>query len=85
MEKKLKFKELLGLIITIITTFLILYEVLYVNLTTGSIGTKGVITMDAILLSTAFLLILIGPWLWLGEVPLAVKKLMEGKTGAKAR
>jgi len=76
-------KETLGVIISVIAIVLILYELLYVNLTAGSIGVKGAITNDAILISLGFLLILIGPWLWLGEVPVAVKKLIEAKTGRK--
>jgi len=76
-------KETLGVIISVIAIILILYELLYVNLMAGSIGVKGAITNDAILISLGFLLILIGPWLWLGEVPVAVKKLIEAKTGRK--
>lgn len=76
-------KEALGVLITVIAVILILYELLYVNLTTGSIGKKGVITTDSILMSAGFLLVLIGPWLWLGEVPVAVKKFIEAKTGRK--
>jgi len=76
-------KETLGVIISVIAIVLILYELLYVNLMAGSIGVKGAITNDAILISLGFLLILIGPWLWLGEVPVAVKKLIEAKTGRK--
>ncbi|MEM2006300.1 MAG: hypothetical protein QXG17_03330 [Sulfolobales archaeon] len=79
----MKPKETLGVIISVIAIVLILYELLYVNLTAGSIGVKGAITNDAILISLGFLLILIGPWLWLGEVPVAVKKLIEAKTGRK--
>ncbi|MEM2307925.1 MAG: hypothetical protein QW266_03290 [Sulfolobales archaeon] len=79
----MKPKETLGVIISVIAIILILYELLYVNLMAGSIGVKGAITNDAILISLGFLLILIGPWLWLGEVPVAVKKLIEAKTGRK--
>ncbi|MEM2406529.1 MAG: hypothetical protein QXI94_03035 [Sulfolobales archaeon] len=79
----MKPKETLGVIISVIAIVLILYELLYVNLMAGSIGVKGAITNDAILISLGFLLILIGPWLWLGEVPVAVKKLIEAKTGRK--
>ncbi len=80
----MKAKEAVGLLITILAVLLLLYEVFYVNLTRGSIGVKGEITTDAILVSTGFLLILIGPWLWLGDVPVAIKKLVEAKTGRKA-
>ncbi len=81
----LKPKELLGLVITVVTVIILLYEAFYVNLTTGGIGTKGVVSTHAALFSASFLLILIGPWLWLGEVPLAVKKIIEAKTGTKAK
>ncbi len=74
---------MLGVIITVIAVILILYELLYVNLTVGSIGKKGAITSDAVLIASGFLLILIGPWLWLGEVPVAIRKFIEAKTGKK--
>lgn len=77
-------REALGLIITMLAVILILYELLYVNLTRGSIGMRGAITSDSILVSSGFLLILIGPWLWLGEVPVAIRKFIEAKTGKKS-
>lgn len=76
-------KEALGLLITIIAILLLLYEIIYVNLTSGGIGVKGQITTDAILISAGFLLLLLGPWLWLGEVPVAVRKFVEARTGRK--
>lgn len=81
---KVKPKEMLGAIITIVAIILIFYELLYVNLTRGSIGVKGTVTTDSILMASGFLLILIGPWLWLGEVPVAIKKFIEAKTGRKS-
>ena len=76
-------KESLGLAITVLAIAILLYELLYVSPTTGGIGVRGAVTTDAVLVSAGFLLILIGPWLWLGEVPVAVKKMIEAKTGRK--
>ena len=79
----MKVKEGIGLFITIIAIVLILYELFYINLTCGGIGIKGKVSTDAILISAGFLLILLGPWLWLGEVPVAVKKFIEARTGRR--
>lgn len=76
-------KKALGQAIAIIAIALLLYEILYVGLTTGAIGAKGVVSTDGVLVSAGFLLILLGPWLWLGEVPVTAKKLIEAKTGKK--
>lgn len=79
----MRVKEALGLIITVVAIILIMYELLYVNLSRGSIGVKGTIASDAIIISAGFLLILVGPWLWLGDVPVAIRKFIEAKTGRK--
>jgi len=79
----LKAKEGLGVAITIISVLLLLYELFYVNLTRGGIGARGQVSTDSILISAGFLLILVGPWLWLGEVPVAVRKFVEARTGRR--
>ncbi|MFN3268022.1 MAG: hypothetical protein ACK416_02055 [Zestosphaera sp.] len=79
----MKAREAIGLIITLLSLVIFAYEILYVGLTGGRIGVKDEVTSDAILISTGFLLILIGPALWLGEVPANLKKLIEAKTGRK--
>jgi len=79
----MKAKEGLGVAITIIAVLLLLYELFYVNLTRGGIGVRGQVSTDSILISAGFLLILIGPWLWLGEVPVAIKKFIEARTGRR--
>lgn len=79
----MKVKEGLGVVITVIAILLLLYELLYVSLTRGGIGVKDQVTTDAILISAGFLLILIGPWLWLGEVPVAIRKFVEARTGRR--
>lgn len=76
-------KEALGLLITIISIVILLYELFYVNLTQGGIGVKGQVALDAVLISASFLLILLGPWLWLGEVPIAIRKFIEARTGKR--
>lgn len=79
----MKTKEALGLVITVLSLLLFAYEILYVGLVSGGIGVKGQVTTDSILISTGFLLIILGPALWLGEVPTNLKKLIEAKTGKK--
>ncbi|MCS7099328.1 MAG: hypothetical protein RMH84_03110 [Sulfolobales archaeon] len=79
----MKTREFIGLVITIAAIALLIYELFYVNLTRGSIGVRGTISSDSVLVSAGFLLILVGPWLWFGEVPVAVKKFIEAKTGRK--
>ena len=79
----MKAKEGLGVAITIISVLLLLYELFYVNLTRGGIGARGQVSTDSILISAGFLLILVGPWLWLGEVPVAVRKFVEARTGRR--
>jgi hypothetical protein len=76
-------KEGIGLAITIVAILLMLYELFYVNLTRGGIGARGQVTTDAVLICAGFLLILVGPWLWLGEVPVAIRKFVEARTGRK--
>jgi hypothetical protein len=76
-------KEGIGLVITTVAILLMLYELFYVNLTRGGIGARGQVTTDAVLICAGFLLILIGPWLWLGEVPVAIRKFVEARTGRK--
>jgi hypothetical protein len=76
-------KEGIGLVIIIVAILLMLYELFYVNLTRGSIGARGQVTTDAVLICAGFLLILVGPWLWLGEVPVAIRKFVEARTGRK--
>jgi hypothetical protein len=78
-----KAKEALGLIITVLSLLIFAYEILYVGLVTRNIGVKGSVATDAILISAGFLLIILGPALWLGEVPANLKKLVEAKTGRK--
>jgi len=80
----MKTKEALGIVITAIAILLLLYELFYVNLTRGGIGVKGQVTTDSILVSAGFLLILIGPWLWLGDVPVAIRKFVEARTGRRS-
>ncbi len=76
-------KEALGLVITALSLLLFAYEILYVGLVSGSIGVKGQVATDAVLISAGFLMIILGPALWLGEVPTNLKKLIEAKTGRK--
>jgi hypothetical protein len=72
----MKPKEALGLAITVISVAVLFY---------AFIATGGAVKGDLALAAAAsgFALILLGPYLWLGEVPIAIKKFIEAKTGAK--
>ncbi|MEM2021253.1 MAG: hypothetical protein QXP80_03385, partial [Zestosphaera sp.] len=72
-------KEAVGLVITVLSLLLFAYEIFYVGLVMKAIGIKGQVTTDALLISAGFLLIILGPALWLGEVPTNLKKLIEAK------
>jgi hypothetical protein len=76
-------KTLLGATITIIGLLLFIYAFFYVAITQGAVGVKGQVTADPIIGAAGFLMILIGPALWFGEVPVNIKKLIEAKTGRK--
>lgn len=69
-------KQGLGLLITILSIAALFY---------GFLTTGGEVKGDTALVVgvSGFILILIGPWLWLGDVPTAIKKFVEAKTGAK--
>jgi len=69
-------KEVLGLLITIIAIVIIFY---------AYISTGGVVKGDIAIAAgvAGFILILVGPYLWLGEVPSAISKFVEAKTGVK--
>ncbi|MEM3229378.1 MAG: hypothetical protein QXR98_06525 [Fervidicoccaceae archaeon] len=77
----MKIKEAIGAIITTISLLIFFYEIAYVGLLTGKIGASGKITYDAILSTASFLLVILGPALWFGEAPTALKKLVEAKRG----
>jgi len=76
-------KEISGLIITVIALAIFAYEILYVGMFVGAIGLRGSVATDPVLLTIGWMLLLIGPALWLGEVPTGIKKLIEAKTGRK--
>lgn len=79
----MKTKEVLGCLLTLLAITLMSYELLYVNLTRGYVGVRGEVSVDVVLLASGWFLILIGPWLWFGEVPIAIKKFVEVRTGKK--
>jgi len=76
-------KSLLGAAITILGVLLFIYAFFYAAITKGAVGVKGQVTADPIIGVAGFLLILAGPALWFGEVPVNIKKLIEAKTGRK--
>jgi len=76
-------KSLLGAAMTILGVLLFIYAFFYVATTKGAVGVKGQVTADPIIGTVGFLLILAGPALWFGEVPVNIKKLVEAKTGRK--
>jgi len=76
-------KTILGAALTILGLLLFVYAFFYVALTKDAVGVKGQVTADPIIGTVGFLLILAGPALWFGEVPVNIKKLVEAKTGRK--
>jgi len=75
--------EVIGLLITVVALLILAFEILYVGLFTGSIGLKGEITVHSVLTTIGWLLLLVGPALWLGGVPVNIKKMVEARTGRK--
>ncbi|MEM0454172.1 MAG: hypothetical protein QXO98_05915 [Sulfolobales archaeon] len=78
----MKTKEMIGIVLTGIGLLLYLYAMVVGGMK-GSIGVRGKVEADAIIISLGMYAILIGPALWLGEVPVAIKKFIEAKTGKK--
>lgn len=78
----MKTKEMIGIVLTGIGLLLYLYAIVVGGMK-GSIGVRGKVEADAIIISLGMYAILIGPALWLGEVPVAIKKFIEAKTGKK--
>ena len=78
----MKPKQILGLILTILSLILILYGIV-IGYTKGQIGVKGQIDLDAQLVTIGWILILLGPAILFGETPIAIKKFVEAKTGRK--
>ncbi|MEM1888612.1 MAG: hypothetical protein QXN04_00480 [Pyrobaculum sp.] len=76
-------KRTIGAVITLIGLALFIYVFFFIAITQGSVGVRGQVTLDPILGVVGFLLILAGPALWLGEVPVNIKKFVEAKTGKK--
>ncbi|MCX8195699.1 MAG: hypothetical protein N3F67_01245 [Acidilobaceae archaeon] len=74
-------RELVGMLLTAVALLLLFYELFVVGFFSGGVGVAKKVTLDAVLISAGFLLILLGPWLWLGEVPVAVRKFVEARTG----
>lgn len=78
----MKTKELIGLILTALGLLLYIYAVVDGSMK-GGIGVRGRVELTPILIALGMYAILIGPALWLGEVPIAIKKFIEAKTGKK--
>ena len=67
-------KRMAGMALTLIGALLLLYAIAS-GLINGQIGTKSTgITFDIAALLIGWFAILIGPALWLGEVPAAVRR-----------
>jgi len=76
-------KQILEIVITSIALVMLFYELFYVNIVFGDIDVRGSVNIDAVLISAGSLLLLLGPWLWLGEVSVAVGKIIEARSGRK--
>ncbi|MEM2025096.1 MAG: hypothetical protein QXW94_02260 [Desulfurococcaceae archaeon] len=73
MGSKVDAKKAIGILCTLAGSLLMAYEFAYVRLMQGAIGRAGTVSIDTILVVVGFHLILIGPALWLGETPLAIR------------
>lgn len=69
-------KELIGLALTALAIIVII---------AGFVVGGGKISGDMALAATfmGFVVLVLGPWLWLGDVPIAVRKFVEARTGKK--
>ena len=65
-------KQVIGAVLTIGGLLLMAYGVVS-GLMNGSIGSKEALTSDAVAIVVGWFAILIGPALWLGETPAAVR------------
>lgn len=73
-------KEAVGVLITLVAVIVLAYAYASAIATAGGQVTGDIALYAAI---SGFIVILLGPYLWLGEVPTAIKKFVEAKTGAK--
>ncbi|MCS7108898.1 MAG: hypothetical protein RMH77_06795 [Sulfolobales archaeon] len=78
----MKTKEAVGIALTGLGLILYLYTIVIGGMR-GAIGVRGTNEINAILISLGMYAVLIGPALWLGEIPVAIKKFIEAKTGKK--
>lgn len=69
-------KEALGLLLTIISIVVII-----AGFSIG--GGKVPSDIAPVVAIMGFVVLLIGPWLWLGETPVAIRKFIEARTGRK--
>ena len=65
-------KRILGMVLTIGGLALIAFSVIK-GLTTGSIGSKEGLNIDAAAMILGWFAILVGPALWLGETPAPIR------------
>ena len=75
-------KEVIGMLLTALGILLYIYAIVD-GVMRGSIGVRGRVELTPILMAIGMYVILIGPALWFGEVPTAIKKFIEAKTGRK--
>lgn len=77
-----RLRELLGMLLTAVGLVLYIYAIV-VGISSGSIGIKGRVELPALAMVFGMYAVLLGPALWLGDVPTAIKKFIEAKTGRK--
>lgn len=78
----MKTKEMIGTVLTVIGLILYAYAILSGGLA-GAIGVRGKVELPAVAMVIGMYAVLLGPALWFGEVPTAIKKFIEARTGRK--
>jgi hypothetical protein len=78
----MKTKEVIGMLLTVLGVLLYIY-VIVDGAMKGGIGVRGRVELTPILMAIGMYAILVGPALWFGEIPTAIKKFIEAKTGKK--
>jgi len=76
-------KQALGALLTFAGLALYFYGI-GVQIAYGKVANDLVTPWDAYIFASSIFLILLGPWLWFGEIPEALKRFVEAKLSREA-